>query len=38
MSGALLDTPIYISVGALFLVLVLAVEYLYQRRRGRQRD
>ena len=38
MSGALLDTPIYISFGALFLVLVLAVEYLYQRRQRRQRD
>jgi hypothetical protein len=38
MSGALLDTPIYISVGALFLVLVLAVEYLYQRTQKRQRN
>lgn len=38
MSGVLLDSPLYISVGALFLVLVLAAEYLYQRRRGRQRD
>jgi len=38
MSGAMLDTPIYLSFGALFLVLVLAVEYLYQRRQERQRN
>jgi len=38
MSGAMLDTPIYMSIGALFLVLVLAVEYLYQRRQKRQRN
>ena len=37
MPSELLDTPIYISAGALFLVLVLAVEYLYQRRQRRQR-
>jgi len=37
MSGAMLDTPIYLSFGALFLVLVLAADYLYQRRQGRQR-
>ena len=38
MSGALLDIPIYVSVGALFLVLVLAAEHIYQRRQRRQRD
>jgi preprotein translocase subunit YajC len=38
MSGAMLDTPIYISVGALFLVLVLAAEYFYQRRQKKQRN
>jgi len=38
MHNALLDTPIYVSVGALFLVLVLAVEYLYQRRQRKQKD
>lgn len=38
MSGVLLDSPLYISVGALFLVLVLAAEYLYQRRQKRQRN
>ncbi len=38
MPGAMLDTPIYISVGALFVVLVLAAEYLYQRRQKRQRN
>jgi hypothetical protein len=38
MSGAMLDTPIYISFGTLFLVLVLAAEYLYQRRQERRRN
>jgi hypothetical protein len=38
MSGAMLDTPIYISFGILFLVLVLAAEYLYQRRQKKQRN
>jgi preprotein translocase subunit YajC len=34
----MLDTPIYISFGILFLVLVLAAEYLYQRRQKKQRN
>jgi|APFre7841882654_1041346.scaffolds.fasta_scaffold21316_2 hypothetical protein len=38
MPDVLLDTPIYISAGALFLVLVLAADYLYQRRQKRQRN
>ena len=38
MPGTLLDIPIYVSAGALFLVLVLAAEYIYQRRQRRQRD
>ena len=38
MSGAMLDTPIYVSFGAIFLVLVLAVEYLYQRRQERRKN
>jgi len=38
MPGALLDTSMYISSGALFLVLVLAADYLYQRRQKRQRN
>jgi len=38
MAGAMLDTSLYLSVGALFLVLILAVDYLYQRRQKRQRD
>jgi hypothetical protein len=38
MPDVLLDTSMYISAGALFLVLVLAVEYLYQRRQKRQRN
>ena len=37
MPGTLLDTPIYISAVALFIVLVLAVDYLYQRRGKKQR-
>jgi hypothetical protein len=38
MSDVLLDTSLYASVGALFLVLLLAADYLYQRRQKRQRD
>jgi hypothetical protein len=38
MAGAVLDAPIYLSFGALFLVLVLAGQYLYQRRQERQKS
>jgi len=38
MPNELLDTPIYIAAGALFLVLVLAVEFFLQRRQRKQRD
>lgn len=38
MPSVMLDLPIYVSLGALFLVLILAMEYLYRRRQRRQRD
>ncbi len=38
MTDVLLDTSLYVSASALFLVLILAADYLYQRRQKRQRD
>ncbi len=38
MPVVLLDTSLSVSAGALFLVLVLVGDYLYQRSQKRQRD
>jgi hypothetical protein len=38
MPVVLLDTSLSISAGALFLVLLLGADYLYQRRQKKQRD